>query len=67
MTISALVSCLVLWVALLPVAPISARQLHITSQTMGVTLGIANAAYALGTVLAVESAIAAGTARGQFN
>lgn len=57
MVVSALVPYLVLSAALLPVSPIVARQLHMSSQTMALTLGMANAAYAFGTVLAVQLAL----------
>lgn len=57
MVVSALVPYLVLSAALLPVSPIIAKQLHMSPQAMSLTLGMANAAYAFGTVLAVELAL----------
>jgi nucleotide-binding universal stress UspA family protein/MFS family permease len=42
--------------ALLPLTPIIAAQLHVSLQTMSLATGLANAAYALGTVLAVQIA-----------
>jgi MFS family permease len=57
MVVSALVPYLVLSAALQPLAPIIAKQLHMSAQAMSLTLGIANAAYAIGTVLAVQLAL----------
>jgi MFS family permease len=57
MVVSALVPYLVLSAALQPVAPISAKQLHMSAQAMSLTLGLANAGYAVGTVLAVQLAL----------
>ncbi len=57
MVVSALVPYLVLSAALQPLAPIIAKQLHMSPQTMSLTLGMANAAYAIGTVLAVQLAL----------
>ena len=57
MVVSALVPYLVLSAALQPVAPIIAKQLHMSAQTMNLALGMANAAYAIGTVLAVQLAL----------
>jgi len=42
--------------ALLPLTPIIAAQLHVSLQTMSFASGLANAAYALGTILAVQIA-----------
>ena len=53
MVIFALVPYLVLSAALQPLVPIIDGQLHMTPQTMSLGLGLANAAYAVGTVLAV--------------
>ncbi len=53
MVIFALVPYLVLSAALQPLVPIVDRQLHMSPQTMSLGLGLANAAYAVGTVLAV--------------
>ena len=57
MVVSALVPYLVLSAALQPLAPIIARQLHMSPQTMSLSLGMANAAYAIGTVVAVQLAL----------
>jgi nucleotide-binding universal stress UspA family protein/MFS family permease len=42
--------------ALSPLTPIIAAQLHVSQQTMNLTYGLANGAYAVGTVLAVQLA-----------
>ncbi len=42
--------------ALLPLTPIIAAQLHVSLQTMSLASGLANAGYAVGTVLAVQLA-----------
>ena len=57
MVVSALVPYLVLSAALQPLAPIIAGQLHMSPQAMNLSLGMANAAYAIGTVLAVQLAL----------
>jgi MFS family permease len=49
----ALVPYLALSAALQPLIPIIDEQLHMSAQTMSLGLGLANAAYAVGTVLAV--------------
>ena len=56
MVIFALVPYLALSAALQPLTPIIARQLHTSLQTMSLGSGLANAAYAVGTVLAVQFA-----------
>jgi MFS family permease len=56
MVISALVPFLALSAALQPLTPIIARQLHMGLQTMSLASGMANAGYAVGTVLAVAFA-----------
>ena len=56
MVIFALVPYLGLSAALQPLTPIIGRQLHTSMQTMSVGLGMANAGYAVGTVLAVQFA-----------
>src|ERR1700737_2064526 len=53
MVIFALVPYLALSAALQPITPIIARDLHTSLQTMSLASGMANAGYALGTVLAV--------------
>jgi MFS family permease len=53
MVIFALVPYLVLSAALQPITPIIARDLHMSPQAMSLTSGMANAGYAVGTVLAV--------------
>jgi MFS family permease len=57
MVVSALVPYLVLTAALQPLAPIVANELHMSPQAMSLTLGLANAGYAVGTVLAVQLAL----------
>jgi MFS family permease len=56
MVIFALVPYLGLSAALQPLAPMIGRQLHMSNQTMSLGLGLANAGYAVGTVLAVQFA-----------
>jgi MFS family permease len=56
MVIFALVPYLGLSAALQPLTPIVGRQLHMTAQTMSLGFGMANAGYAVGTVLAVQFA-----------
>jgi MFS family permease len=53
MVVFALVPYLALSAALEPLTPIIARQFHASLQTMSLGSGMANAAYAVGTVLAV--------------
>ena len=56
MVIFALVPYLGLSAALAPLTPMIGRQLHMSLQTMSLGFGMANAAYAVGTVLAVQFA-----------
>jgi MFS family permease len=56
MVVCALVPYLGLSAALQPITPIIAKQLHLSQQAMQLTSGMANAAYAVGTVLAVQFA-----------
>jgi MFS family permease len=56
MVIFALVPYLGLSAALQPLTPMIGRQLHMSMQTMSLGLGMANAGYAVGTVLAVQFA-----------
>ncbi len=56
MVIFALVPYLALSAALGPLTPIITKQLHMSSQTMSLSTGLGNAAYAVGTVLAVQFA-----------
>lgn len=56
MVMFALIPYLALSAALNPLTPIIAKQLHTNLQTMSLSSGLANAAYALGTVLAVQFA-----------
>ncbi len=56
MVIFALVPYLALSAALEPITPIIARSLHMSLQTMSLASGLANAGYAVGTVLAVALA-----------
>jgi MFS family permease/nucleotide-binding universal stress UspA family protein len=52
----ALIPYLALSAALDPLVPIIAAQLHMSAQTMSLSSGLGNAAYAVGTVLAVQFA-----------
>jgi len=54
MVMAALIPYLALSAAVGPVTPIIARDLHTSLQTMALGAGLANAAYAVGTVLAVQ-------------
>ncbi len=54
MVMLALIPYLALSAALEPVTPIIAEQLHTSLQTLSLGSGLANAAYAVGTVLAVQ-------------
>ena len=56
MVVFALVPYLALSAALQPLTPIIAKQLHTNLQTMSLGAGLANAGYAIGTVLAVQFA-----------
>ncbi len=56
MVMLALIPYLALSAALLPLTPIIAKDLHTSLQTMSLGSGLANAAYAVGTVLAVQFA-----------
>ena len=56
MVILALIPYLALSAALGPLTPIIGRQLHMSAQTMSLGSGLGNAAYAVGTVLAVQFA-----------
>jgi MFS family permease len=56
MVVFALVPYLALTGALQPITPIIAGQLHMSLQAMSLTTGMANAGYAVGTVLAVQFA-----------
>lgn len=56
MVVFALVPYLALSAALQPLTPIIAKQLHTSLQTMSLGSGLANAGYAIGTVLAVQFA-----------
>jgi MFS family permease len=56
MVIFALVPYLGLSAALAPLTPLIGRQLHMSMQSMSLGLGMANAGYAVGTVLAVQFA-----------
>src|SRR5277367_4084517 len=53
MVMCALIPFLALSAALQPLTPIIAQQLHTSLQTMSLSSGLGNAAYATGTVLAV--------------
>jgi MFS family permease len=56
MVMFALIPYLALSAALGPITPIISSDLHMSSQEMSLALGMANAAYAVGTVLAVQFA-----------
>jgi MFS family permease len=56
MVMFALIPYLALSAALEPLTPIIAKELHMSLQTMSLSSGMANAAYAAGTVLAVQFA-----------
>jgi MFS family permease len=56
MVMLALIPYLALSAALGPLTPIIAKQLHMSLQTMSLSSGLGNAAYAVGTVLAVQFA-----------
>src|SRR5580692_894176 len=56
MVMLALIPYLALSAALGPLTPIIGRQLHMSLQTLSLSAGLANAAYAVGTVLAVQFA-----------
>jgi len=56
MVMFALIPYLALSAALGPLTPIIAKQLHMSLQTMSLSSGLGNAAYAVGTVLAVQLA-----------
>ena len=56
MVMFALIPYLALSAALGPLTPIIGKQLHMSVQTLSLSSGLANAAYALGTVLAVQFA-----------
>src|ERR1700740_2709884 len=56
MVVFALVPYLALSAAIAPITPLIARQLPTSLQTMSLGSGLANAAYAVGTVLAVQFA-----------
>jgi MFS family permease len=56
MVMFALIPYLALSAALGPLTPIISRQLHMSAQTMSLGEGLGNAAYAVGTVLAVQFA-----------
>ncbi len=56
MVMAALIPYLALSAALGPITPIIAKQLHMSLQQMSVASGMGNAAYAVGTVLAVQFA-----------
>ena len=56
MVIFALVPYLALSAAIQPLTPIIGGQLHMSMQTMSLGEGLGNAAYAVGTVLAVQFA-----------
>src|SRR5579862_7529596 len=56
MVMCALIPYLALSAALDPLSPIIGGELHMSAQTLSLSSGLANAAYAVGTVLAVQFA-----------
>ena len=54
MVLLALIPYLALSAALEPISPIIGEQIHASAQTMSLGAGLSNAAYAFGTVLAVQ-------------
>src|ERR1700691_3956656 len=56
MVMLALIPYLALSAALGPLTPIIAKQIHMSLQTMSLSSGLGNAAYAVGTVLSVQFA-----------
>jgi len=56
MVMAALIPYLALSAALGPLTPIISKQLHMSLQTMSLSSGLGNAAYAVGTVLSVQFA-----------
>jgi nucleotide-binding universal stress UspA family protein/MFS family permease len=56
MVMFALIPYLALSAALNPLTPIIAKQLHMSLQTMSLSSGLGNAAYAVGTILSVQFA-----------
>jgi len=57
LVVCALVPFLALSAALDPLLPILGKGVHLSTQALSLTLGLSNAAYALGTVLAVQLAV----------
>jgi MFS family permease len=57
LVVCALVPFLALSSALDPLLPILGKDVHLSTQALSLTLGLSNAAYALGTVLAVQLAV----------
>jgi MFS family permease len=57
LVVCALVPFLALSSAAGPLLPILGRQVHLSSQALSLTLGLSNAAYALGTVISVQLAV----------
>src|ERR1700753_4033311 len=57
MVLFALIPYLALSAALSPLSPIISAQLHMSAQTLSLGSGLGNAAYAVGTVLAVQFAL----------
>ena len=57
LVVCALVPFLALSAALNPLLPILGKDVHLSTQALSLTLGLSNAAYALGTVLAVQLAV----------
>jgi MFS family permease len=57
LVVLALVPFLLLTGAVLPLAPLISKSLHLSTAALDITIGLADAGYALGTVLAVQFAV----------
>ena len=55
LVVSALVPFLLLTSAVLPLAPLVSKSLHLSTAALDITTGLSDAGYAVGTVLAVQS------------
>ena len=57
LVVCALVPFLLLTVAVLPLAPLISESLHLSTAALDITIGLSDAGYAVGTVLAVQFAV----------
>ncbi len=57
LVVSALVPFLLLTAAVLPLVPLLASSLHLSTAALDITIGLSDAGYAVGTVLAVQFAV----------